>query len=244
MSLTDTFRTPEDHREVIAIDGPAAAGKSTVARLLADRLGALLFDTGVLYRIVALQALTSNTSPGDAVALRQIAESSRIEVRPPSQQDGRQYDVWLDGQDVTWRLREPDIGAIVSQVAEHPEVRSALLPLQRKIAAQGAVVMVGRDVGTIVVPDAGVKIYLDATPMERARRRYRELQERGGEQTFGEVLTETLHRDSVDSTRSTAPLTMASDAVLIQTDHRSIDDVVSEIEALTRERAAPVKRPS
>lgn len=227
-----------DHRRVIAIDGPAAAGKSTVARLLADRLGALLFDTGVLYRIVALQALMSGTSADDAPDLRAIAERSRIEILPPSKQDGRLYDVWLEGQDVTWRIREPDVGAIVSQIAEHPEVRAALLPLQRKIASQGPVVMVGRDIGSVVVPDAGLKVFLDATPMERARRRFRELAARGSQETFADVLRETLQRDEIDSTRSTAPLTVAPGAALVMTDDRSVDEVVAEIEAMAVERTS------
>jgi cytidylate kinase len=224
-----------DHQRVITIDGPAAAGKSTVARLLADRLGALFFDTGVLYRAVALLALRASISPADAVALARVARDARIVVRAPSQPDGRLYDVWLDGHDVTWDLRAPEVGAIVSQVAEQADVRTALLPVQRRIAALGPVVMVGRDIGTVVVPDAGLKIYLDATTEERARRRFLEAAARGGTESFQEVLRETLLRDEIDSGRETAPLRAALDAIRINTNDLEIDEVVGAIETLARD---------
>jgi CMP/dCMP kinase len=222
------------HERVIAIDGPAAAGKSTVARLLADRLGALLFDTGALYRAVALAALRSGVSPDDEKTLARIAADARISVRPPSLQDGRLYDVWLNGEDVTWSVREPDVGTIVSRVAEHAAVRAALLPLQRRIASGGPVVMVGRDIGTVVVPDAGLKVYLDASQEERARRRFREASQRGSTQGFEAVLQETRQRDAIDSGRHTAPLRPASDAVQIDTDGVPVDRIVAEIEELAR----------
>lgn len=225
-----------DHRYVIAIDGPAAAGKTTVARQLADRIGALLFDTGALYRAVALIALRSGVAPTDAPALAAIARSAAIEIRPPSCQDGRLYDVWLDGQDITWELREPQVGAIVSEVAEHREVREALLPLQRKIATGAPVVMVGRDIGTVVIPDAGLKIYLDASPEERARRRFREAAARGGTETLAEVARETMHRDEIDRSREAAPLRAAPDAERIFTDNLEVDDVVEIVERLARAR--------
>jgi cytidylate kinase len=224
------------HKRVIAIDGPAAAGKSTVARLLADRLRALLFDTGALYRAVALAALRSGISPADEQSLARLASDTEISVRPPSLQDGRLYDVRLNGEDVTWSLRDPEVGAIVSRVAEHANVRAALLPLQRAIASAGPVVMVGRDIGTVVVPDAGLKIYLDATPEERARRRFQEGAERGSNQSFEAVLRETLHRDEIDRSRDTAPLRPAQDAVQIDTDGIPVERIVSEIEELARAR--------
>ena len=223
-----------DHRRVIAIDGPAAAGKSTVARMLADRLGALLFDTGALYRAVALAALRSGATPDDEDSLARIARKAQITVRSPSLSDGRLYDVWLDGEDVTWPVRDPDVGLIVSRVDEHQTVRAALLPLQRRIASGGPVVMVGRDIGTIVVPDAGLKVYLDATPEERARRRYREATARGGTESLADVMRETLYRDAVDSGRATAPLRQAADAVLIDTDNVPVDVVVADIENRAR----------
>jgi CMP/dCMP kinase len=225
-----------DHQRVIAIDGPAAAGKSTVARLLADRLGALLFDTGALYRAVALAAVRSGVSPDDENTLSRIAADAQISIRPPSVRDGRHYDVYLDGEDVTWSVREPEVGAIVSRVAEHAAVRAALLPLQRRIASRGQVVMVGRDIGTVVVPDAGLKVYLDASPEERARRRFRERSQRASTQGFEAVLEETRQRDAIDSGRQTAPLRPASDAVQIDTDGIPIDRIVAEIEELARNR--------
>jgi CMP/dCMP kinase len=223
-----------DHQRVIAIDGPAAAGKSTVARLLADRLGALLFDTGALYRAVALAALQTGVSPDDEERLSEIAAHVQISVRPPSLQDGRLYDVWLNGEDVTWAVREPEVGAIVSRVAEHAAVRAALLPLQRKIASSGPVVMVGRDIGTVVVPDAGIKVYLDASAEERARRRFREGSQRGSTQGFEAVLHETRQRDAIDSGRQTAPLRPAADAVQIDTEGIPVDRIVAKIEELAR----------
>ena len=163
-----------------------------------------------------------------------MAGDARISVRPPSLNDSRLYDVWLNGEDVTWSVRDPEVGAIVSRVAEHPAVRAALLPLQRTIASGGPVVMVGRDIGTVVVPDAGLKVYLDATPEERARRRFREAAARGSSQTFEAVLRETLQRDATDRGRDTAPLRPALDAVQINTDGVPIDQIVDEIEVLAR----------
>jgi CMP/dCMP kinase len=225
------------HQRVIAIDGPAAAGKSTVASLLADRLGALLFDTGALYRAVALAALRTGVSPDDATSLARLAANAHISVRSPSLGDGRLYDVWLNGEDVTWAVRDPAVGAIVSRVAEHPAVRQALLPLQRTIASSGPVVMVGRDIGTVVVPDAGLKIYLDATPEERARRRFREAAARGSTQSFEAVLGETLQRDAIDTGRDTAPLRPALDAIQFKSDGVPVEQIVAEIEALARAEA-------
>ena len=223
-----------EHNQVIAIDGPAAAGKSTVAREVSHRLGALLFDTGALYRVIALVALREGVSTGDATALCRLARDTQIEIRPPSVNDGRLFDVLVAGEDVTWRIREADVGSIVSQVSEHAEVRGALLPLQRRIAASGPVVMVGRDIGTVVVPDAGLKIYLDASPEERARRRYAESHARDTSVTLDEVRQETLARDAIDTARATAPLRAADDATLVQTDEMSIGEVVDVIVNLAR----------
>lgn len=237
MSQIDSqIRPAIDYRRVIAIDGPAAAGKSTVARMLADRLGAMLFDTGALYRAVALAALRSHIEPDDDRALARLAREANVAFRPASEYDGRLYDVWLNEEDVTWPLRDPGVGAIVSRVAAHPAVRSALLPLQRRIAANGPVVMVGRDIGTVVVPEAGLKIYLDATPEERARRRHGEMTARGSTVSYEEVLAETLSRDEVDSRRRAAPMRPASDAIRLNTDDLTIDNVVDRIEEFARIR--------
>jgi cytidylate kinase len=227
-----------DHRKVIAIDGPAAAGKSTVARELADTLDILLFDTGSLYRAVTLAALRQGADLADESALKTLAESSEIELRPASVEDGRLADVLLDGEDVTWALRSPDIDANVSQVAAWPAVRTALLETQRKIADGNKVVMVGRDIGTIVTPGAGTKIYLDATVEERARRRYHDIRNLGDEIDYASVLDDLRERDYKDSTRATAPLKAAEDSIRIKTDGLSVDEIVLQIERIVRSRWA------
>jgi cytidylate kinase len=229
---------PADHdlRWVVAIDGPGAAGKSTVARELAERLDALLFDTGALYRAVTLAAGRTGVSQDDGDALARVAERSTIRLRPPSIHDGRQVDVLLDGEDVTWAIRAPEVDAAVSEVSAHPAVRLALLPMQRQIADEARVIMVGRDIGTIIAPDAGTKLYLDASPEERARRRYIELRERGVPTDFDAVLRDLRARDDYDSSRPNSPLAAAMDATTIATDGRTVDELVTEIEALVRDR--------
>jgi cytidylate kinase len=230
--------TDHDHRLVIAIDGPGAAGKSTVARELADRLEVLLFDTGALYRAITLAALRKGIGPGDATRLTKLAKDSRIDLKPASVEDGRLADVLLNGIDVTWDLRTPDVDANVSRVSAHPEVRTALLGVQRKIADGSRVVMVGRDIGTVVTPRAGTKIYLDASVEERARRRYHDLRHQGVDTTFSAVLEDLQERDYKDSSRVTAPLRAADDAIRIVTDGRSVDDIVSTIEGIVLQRWA------
>jgi cytidylate kinase len=222
--------TVQDHRRVIAIDGPAAAGKTTVARLLADRLDAMLFDTGALYRTLTLAAIRSGVSAGDGDRLADLVGAHRIDLRPPSVSDGRQADVLLDGEDVTWPIRTKEIDAAVSEVSAHPAVRTALLGVQRDIASGTRVVMVGRDIGTVVIPDAGIKFYLVASAEERARRRLLELQGRGIVATFDEVRDDLRLRDAQDASRETAPLAAAPDAVIVDTDNRTIDNVVDELE--------------
>jgi len=225
----------EDHRRVIAIDGPAAAGKTTVAQVLADRLGAMLFDTGTLYRAVTLGALNAGVAPSAGVELAQLANARHIDVTAPSSSDGRLYDVRLDGHDVTWEIRDPRVEAHVSEVAAHQAVRDALLPIQRRIAANGKVVMVGRDIGSVVVPGAGLKIFLQAGLAERARRRYAELVARGVDIAIDDIEAELSTRDDLDTTRTAAPLRVATGAEVIDTDGRSIPEIVNEIEVLARQ---------
>jgi cytidylate kinase len=225
-----------DHRRVIAIDGPAAAGKSTVARELADALDILLFDTGALYRAVTLSALRSGADLDDSATLAALAMESNIQLRAASVDDGRLADVLLNGEDVTWELRTPEVDANVSQVSAYPDVRAALLEIQRKIADANSVVMVGRDIGTVVTPDAGTKIYLDASVEERARRRYHDMRNQGQNLDFAAVLDDLRERDYKDSTRATAPLKAADDAVRIKTDGLSVDEIVLQIEHIVRQR--------
>lgn len=228
--------TDLDHRQVIAIDGPGAAGKSTVAHRLAQRLDAMLFDTGALYRTLTLAALRRGIASADADALGELAGTISIAFRPASVADGRQVDVLLDGEDVTWEIRTPEVDSTVSEVSAHSAVRDALLDVQRNIANGARVVIVGRDIGTVVTPAAGVKIYLDASTEERARRRLVDLQDRGIDATFDGVLADLEARDAFDSHRETAPLTPARDAVIIDSDGRTIDEIVTEIDGIVRSR--------
>ncbi len=217
--------------KIIAIDGPAASGKSTVALRLAAELGYLYFDTGVMYRAATLAALRRLHSVEDEAAVTALAREIDIDVQPPSVADGRMYDVLLDGEDVTWAIRTPEVEANVSQVSAYPGVRQALTEQQRAIGRRGAVVMVGRDIGTVVFPEADLKIYLDATVEERARRRYHEICARGDQACYEDILAAMKRRDTIDSTRAVAPLRPAQDAVIVNTDGMSIEDVVRRVMA-------------
>ncbi|MCS7051570.1 MAG: (d)CMP kinase [Thermomicrobium sp.] len=221
---------------MVAIDGPAGAGKSTVGAEVARRLGALYFDTGVVYRTLALVASEQGIDPADAERLAGIARTLSLRVAPPSVDDGRLYDVWLDGRDVTWAIRSSEIDRLASQVSAHPSVRQALLKLQRDVARQGRVIMAGRDIGTVVMPDAPVKVWLQASLEERARRRQRELARRGLTQSLEEIRRELADRDRRDATRAVAPMRPAADAVIIETDGRSIEEVVEAVLAVVRDR--------
>ncbi len=218
---------------LIAIDGPAASGKSTVAAVLARKLGYLYFDTGVMYRAATWAALDRGLSISDEAAVTALAESLQIDVKPPSVDDGRQYDVLCDGVDVTWAIRSSEVDASVSPVSVYPGVRAALTAQQRRIGLRGQVVMVGRDIGTVVLPEAPLKIYLDASAEERARRRYLEVQARGDQsQTYESTLDNVKHRDAIDSGRATAPLKAAPDAVVIDSTGLSVDEVIARVEQL------------
>ena len=215
--------------EKIAIDGPAASGKSTVAERLAEVLGYLYFDTGVMYRAVTLAALKNLSSVEDEIAVTELAKRVSIDVKPPSIADDRKYDVFLDGQDVTWEIRKSEVDKSVSQVSAYSGVRQEMTFQQRRIGERGRVVMVGRDIGTVVLPNADLKIYLDATVEERARRRHKEVLERGRGETYEEILSSMQRRDEIDSTRKIAPLKPAKDAYILNSDGLSIDAVMQKI---------------
>jgi CMP/dCMP kinase len=218
--------------KIIAIDGPAASGKSTVAEKLASDLGYLYFDTGVMYRAVTFAALHKLGSVQDEKAVSDLAHQVQIDVLPPGQSDGRLYDVLVNGEDVTWAIRQPEVDRNVSQVSAYSGVRSAMTEQQRRIGQRGAVVMVGRDIGTVVFPDADLKIYLDASVEERARRRYDEVRLRGQDETYPDILEAMKRRDKMDSSREIAPLRPAKDAVIVNTDGLDICEVLKRVKML------------
>lgn len=216
----------------IAIDGPAGSGKSTLGSLLAKELGYLYFDTGVMYRAVALAAIQHGLAVTDETAISTLAQQVRIDVRPPSVNDGRDYDVLLDDEDVTWEIRKDAVNASVSPVSAYAGVREAMTQQQRRIASENKVVMVGRDIGTVVMPDAKLKIYLDAPVEVRAHRRYQEMIDRGDITTFEDVLISLRNRDEIDSGRKIAPLKPADDAVIIQVECMGIQQVLVQAKEL------------
>lgn len=209
----------------IAIDGPAASGKTTLAKLLAEELDFLFFDTGVMYRAVTLAALQNNTPIEDETAITTLAQKLQIDVRPPSKDDERSNDVLIDGIDQTWAIRQAEVDSRVSEVSAYAGVREALSEQQRRIGMRGMVVMAGRDIGTVILPEADLKIYLVASVEERARRRHKECIERGENVTYESVLEGMRMRDEIDSTREVAPLQPAEDAVILDSDDKDIATV-------------------
>jgi len=224
----------------IAIDGPAGAGKSTIGALVAERLGYLFLDTGAMYRAVALAAQRRGIDPDDGEHLATLAREVRVNIGPPTVRDGRAYTVLLDGDDVTWAIRAPDIDRSVSQVARVPGVREALVEQQRALASRGRLVMVGRDIGTVVLPNADRKVFLTASASERAKRREDELRARGQVRPRQELLQEILRRDRLDSEREVAPLRAAEDAIIVQTDGFSVGEALDRVLAVVT-RPEPAK---
>lgn len=222
--------------KIIAIDGPAASGKSTLGQKLAKALGYLYFDTGVMYRAVTWLALKQGIDIGDEPAITRLAEHAQIDVRPPSIRDGRAYDVIVDGQDITWDIRHHEIDGNVSPVSAYIGVRKALSAQQRRIGMRGKVVMVGRDIGTVVLPNAELKIYLDASVEERARRRYEELRERGEPADYDIILHSMQRRDQIDSHRQVAPLRPADDAYILCSDGLNVEQVFERAKAMVYEK--------
>jgi cytidylate kinase len=226
-------------RSTIAIDGPAAAGKTTVSDALARRLGFLHIDTGVMYRAVTWAALARGLSVADEPAMTALAEALQIDITAPTVDDGRMYTVLVDGVDITWEIRTPEVDANVSTVSAYPGVRTAMVRHQRRLAAAGGVVMVGRDIGTVVLPDADHKFYLDANVEERARRRWFELKDRGEDVGLKPVLAAMRRRDDTDSHRKVSPLRAAEDAIVIDTTDMCIQAVVDSLLALVEGGGCP-----
>lgn len=217
----------------IAIDGPAGAGKSTLARALARELGYLYVDTGAIYRTVALRAREAGADPSDPEQVAPLLEN--LDLRMDYGGDGVQR-MYLSGRDVTETIRENEVSALASQVAALPAVREFLLEFQRKQAREHNVVMDGRDIGTVVLPQAGVKIFLTAAPEARARRRTAELLQRGQDANFDEILREIRQRDEQDENRPVAPLRQAEDAALLDTTNLDLKGSLEALLTLVRER--------
>jgi cytidylate kinase len=215
---------------IIAIDGPAGAGKSTVAARLAARFGLLNLETGAMYRALALKALEQHVALNDGGALAALCGSTTIELEPTAAGNR----VLLDGTDVTARIRESAVTQAASEVSVHPPVRSWMVAMQRKMGEKGGVVMEGRDIGTAVFPDATLKIFLDASPEIRGQRRF----DQNGPSSAAQeaVLRELRERDQRDRTRAQSPLKPADDAVVVDSTHLTLDEVVARIESLVTER--------
>jgi cytidylate kinase len=210
--------------DAIAIDGPAGAGKSTVARLVARKLGFTFLDTGAMYRCAALAAERRSVDAADEAAVTRVAEQISIHF-----EHGDPQRVFLDEDDVTTEIRQERIGDLASRVSVYRGVRKAMVRLQKMIAGNGHVVMEGRDTTTVVCPDARLKVFLTASPDERAQRRMLELQSRGEEADFQKIRSEIVERDKRDSSREHSPLMIAPGAVVIDTDEMSVNDVVDRV---------------
>jgi cytidylate kinase len=225
-----------ERRLIIAIDGPAGSGKSTTARLLAKRLGYTYLDTGAFYRALTLKVLENGVSPEDGASVLRLAEAVKIDLQPQAELNR----IWLDDREVTQMIREPRVTNAVAPIAANPKVRAIMVEKQRAIGRNGGVVMEGRDIGTVVFPNADLKIFMQASLEERARRRQEELAAMGITRDFETLKQEIAHRDQKDSTRKVAPLVPAADAVLLDTTQMTIaqqvDFIVRELEKKSQSR--------
>lgn len=211
---------------IIAVDGPSGAGKSTVARILAKKLGFLYIDTGAMYRALTLKVLDNNVAISDTATIYKLAQNVKIDLNANA--DGS-LSVILDGNDVSLAIRNPRITQVVSDVAKIKEVRSILVKLQRKFGERGSCVLDGRDIGTVVFPNAQKKFFIDASAQERVNRRFKELKGLGQDISEEAVSKDLSNRDKIDSTREESPLCKATDAIYIDTTHLSIDEVVNKM---------------
>ena len=223
-----------EHRS-IALDGPSGAGKSTMAKRLAAELGFLYVDTGAIYRTLGLFALRQGVDPGDGEAVEPLLGKATIRMAYAG--DGLQH-MYLEEEDVTQAIRTPEVSAAASRISAIPAVRAFLLEMQRDMARENDVVMDGRDIGTVVLPQADVKIFLVASPEARARRRYAELLERGVETDYDQVFADILERDARDSGRSVAPLRQAEDAQQVDTTEFSLEESFQFLLRFVREKLA------
>ncbi len=222
-----------EKRYAVAIDGPGGAGKSTIARTIAKKLGILYVDTGAIYRTVGYHVFLRGYQPADTDAVTSLLPETNIEMAYG--EDGLQR-MYLNGADVTDKIRLPEMSMYASHVSAIPAVRDFLMEMQRSCARKSSVVMDGRDIGTVVLPDAEVKIFLTADVEERARRRFRELQERGTPTDFETLLEDIRQRDYKDSHRETAPLRPAEDGVIVDTTHLDFAQSCEKILSIIKER--------
>ena len=222
-------------RPCIAIDGPVGAGKSTIARLVAQGLGYTYIDSGAMYRALAWAARRDGIGADDQTRVSELVEEVRIRIRPRA--DGLNQ-VIVNGDDITSEIRSPDIGQLASRLSAMPPVRRRMVALQQDMAREGGVVMEGRDIQTVVLPEAEVKIFLTASAEERARRRWEELRGRGLEADLQHVLADIEARDARDTTRADSPLKPAPDAVHVDTDGITIEQVVAKVLAIVKERGS------
>lgn len=213
----------------IAIDGPAASGKSSVGLGVAKYFGYLFLDTGIMYRAVTWAAIDQAIDVNDEQGVSDLVQNVSIDIKPPSVMDGRINDVYLDEKDITWKIRDPEVNNHVSLVSTYPKVREVLTASQMKIGLRGKIVMVGRDIGTVVMPHADLKIFLKASARERAKRRFDEEVERGENPDFNKLYKALKERDKIDSSRALAPLIPAEDAIVINTDRKTKEKVIKEI---------------
>lgn len=213
---------------VVAIDGPAGSGKGTVTKLVGKKEGLINIDTGAMYRCVTLNMIKEKVGLEDTEKIKEILEKIKIEFKTENEEDK----VYLNEEEVTKQIREKDVNALVSQVSHLVEVRENITKLSRKVAEGKKVIMEGRDIGTNVFPNAEIKIYLDATPEERARRRYLQNKENGIEMPYEEILESVKNRDFIDSTREIAPLKKADDAIYVDSSNMTIDEVVERIKKI------------
>lgn len=223
-----------EHKSV-AIDGPAGAGKSTLARQAAKELGFLYVDTGAIYRTVALKVLRTGTDPADEAQVSALLEGLDISMDYGPNGEQRMF---LEGEDVSKAIREHRVSGLTSQVSAIPAVRAFLLDFQRRLAREHSVVMDGRDIGTVVLPDADVKIFLTAAPEARAKRRLLELEQRGQQADFDTILHDIIQRDEQDRSRPIAPLRQAEDAVLLDTTHLNLEESLQSLLTLIKEGTA------
>ena len=221
----------KDLPTVITIDGPAASGKTTVGYQLAEKLGFIFLDTGVMYRAVTLATLVQGIDPKNEEAVTRVAQAMIFEVKPEQDHpDGRHYTVYVDGVDATWDIRNPQVNQNVSIISSYPGVRTEMVRMQREFAEGHALIMVGRDIGTVVLPEAPIKFYLDASAEIRAERRMGDrLARNGNDAEFEKILADIKRRDKIDSSREHSPLRPADDAIIIDTGEYTPEGVIEKM---------------